>query len=239
MVPTIEIGELVDALAVERGDVVSLVGGGGKTTALFALGRQLPGTVVLSTTTKMGSDRTDGHEPLVDPGRQELIEAIASRRVVLTWKDIDDHRALGYGSEECAAWLDLADYVVLEADGSRRKPFKAPAAHEPVVPEVSTLLVACVGASAFDAPIQSVCHRPEIVAEIAGCEPDQLLTAERLAAVLRSDVGSRKQCPANARFSVLLNQVTESHEAFVERLAEGLGVAIPIVSVAPFGPDGR
>ena len=41
-------------------DVVSFVGGGGKTTALFALARHTPGTTLVTTTTKMGRDRTGG-----------------------------------------------------------------------------------------------------------------------------------------------------------------------------------
>jgi len=237
MLPAVEITELASALAVEQGDFVSLVGGGGKTTALFALGRQLGGTVVLSTTTKMGSDRTDGQQPLIDPSREEMTAALAASRVVLTWKEIDDHRALGYSPEEAAAWADLADHVVLEADGSRRKPFKAPAPHEPVVPDATTLLVACVGAGAFGARIDEVCHRPEIVAEIAGCGPDEALTADRLAAVLQSDAGSRKQCPPAARFAVLLNRVGEADASFVEGLAGAMSDSVRVVSVAPFAAD--
>lgn len=236
MLQTITIDRLGEALAAHSERMVSLVGGGGKTTALFALGRQLTGTVVLSTTTKMGSDRTGGHRPTLDPSEAELASVLASDRVALVWKGIEDHRAIGFSPEECAGFAALADHVVLEADGSRRKPFKAPAVHEPVVPSSTTLLVACVGAGAFDAPIDAVCHRPELVASIARCAPIDPLDPVRLAAVLASGHGSRKDCPDGARFVVLLNQVTVRHADFVDRLDRALGGAVAIVAVEPFAP---
>jgi probable selenium-dependent hydroxylase accessory protein YqeC len=237
MTETLSIDRLGEALECSPGEVVSLVGGGGKTTALFALGRQLDGRVILSTTTKMGSDRTGGMTPAVGPTMPELVAALERDRVVLTWKGIDDHRALGFSAEECGAFSEVADFVVLEADGSRRKPFKAPAAHEPVVPRATTLLVACVGAAAFGAPIRQACHRPELVAQLAGCAADDQLTPRRLAQVLVSDNGSRKHCPPAARFVVLLNQVSEVHEEFVAELSLALGEDVPVVAVAAFVPE--
>ena len=233
----IPIADLSSALELGDRELVSLVGGGGKTTALFALGRQLTGTVILSTSTKMGSDRTGGHHPLIAPSAHGLATALARHRVVLAWKGVKDHRALGFDVDECADFARLADHVVIEADGSRRKPFKAPADHEPVVPGATTVLIACVGAAAFDAPISASCHRPESVAEVAGCRPDDRLRPDRLAAVLTSNRGSRKGCPPTARFVVLLNQVTDGHRSFVEELCGHLGDDVPVVAVAPFAPE--
>ena len=46
--------DLVEALGLRRGPgLVSLVGGGGKSSLLFALGRELPGRVVMTTTTRI------------------------------------------------------------------------------------------------------------------------------------------------------------------------------------------
>jgi len=39
-----ELSSLASALEIERGEMVALVGGGGKTTTLFELGAQLSGT---------------------------------------------------------------------------------------------------------------------------------------------------------------------------------------------------
>lgn len=232
----ISIHDLGSALGLGSSEVVSLVGGGGKTTALFALGRQLSGRVVLSTTTKMGSDRAGGRAPLVGPTDQELSAALDRDRVVLAWRAIDDHRAEGFPAERVDDWHELADHIVVEADGSRRRPYKAPGPHEPVVPASTSVLVACVGAAAFDAPISTACHRPEIAADLVGRGVDDMLDPIVMARLLLHPHGSRKGRPPTARFVILLNQVTEAHQPFVDSLASALDGAAPVVTVAPFGP---
>jgi probable selenium-dependent hydroxylase accessory protein YqeC len=233
----IRIGDLAGALGAGAHETVALVGGGGKTTALFALGRQLDGSVILSTTTKMGGDRTGGYVPLLSPTPDALEFALERDRRVLVWRAIEDHRALGFRGPDCDAWRSLADHIVVEADGSRRRPFKAPASHEPVVPSSTSLLVACVGAGAFGAPIVECCHRPELVAELIGCGVDDRLDPVGLARVLLHEKGSQKHRPAAARAVVLLNQVTDAHAGFVDELRAAIEGAIPVVAVARFGPE--
>ena len=234
MTEPVMIGEIADALGLGDHELVSLVGGGGKTTVLFALGAQLGGTVVLSTTTKMGRDRTGGHEPLLAPTDEALLDALASRRVALAWGALSDRKAVGVEPHVCDRWFGLADHVVVEADGSRRMPFKAPLDYEPVVPSRTTTLVACVGAAALGAVISEQCQRPERVAVIAGCSPADVLTPSRLAEVLLSGRGSRKDCPQTARFVVVVNQVGPTHLSFVGELAGIIQDAARVVCIAPF-----
>ena len=236
MIEPVAFDGLTAALEPSEREMISLVGGGGKTTALFALGRQLRGTVVLTTTTRMGSDRTGGFVPLMSPDRRALAAAVARDRVVLCWNGIERHRALGFVPEVVSSWTGLADHVVIEADGSRRLPFKAPAAHEPVVPRATSTLVACVGAAALGRPIGEVCHRPELVAAIAGCGVDDELDVERLARVLLDPAGSRKGCPPAARFVVVVNQVTDRHRPALERLDELVGHEATLIPIVPFDP---
>ena len=234
MTERVMIGEIAEALGLGDHELVSLVGGGGKTTLLFALGTQLVGTVVLTTTTKMGRDRTGGHEPLLAPTDDALLRTLAARRVALAWRATADHKALGVEPQVCDRWFGLVDHVVVEADGSRRMPFKAPLDYEPVVPSQTTTLVACVGAAALGVAIAEQCQRPERVAAIAGCSPVDLLTPQRLAAVLTSDRGSRKDSPPSARFAVVINQVQPTHMSFVDELAEFIGDTATLVCIAPF-----
>lgn len=234
VVETVEIEDLAAALELGDGGVTSFVGGGGKTTALFALGEQLAGRVVLTTTTKMGADRVDRYVPLIDPSDAELAAALDRDRVVLVWSGIDGHRALGVTAQRVDRWAGVADHVVVEADGSRRRPFKAPAAHEPVVPASTGVLVGCVGAAAFGGVIADVCHRPEEVAAIAGCGAADRLTPARLVAVLTAPEGTGKGRPEAARFVVLLNQIGPEHAGFVDEVADGLGDEIETIRIARF-----
>ncbi len=99
------------------------------------------------------------------------------------------------------------DWVVVEADGSRMLPVKAPAAHEPVIPDETGLLVPVVGIDALSGPIREVAHRPERVSAITGLAPEETLTPEALAALLTSSQGGLKDAPQAARVAVLINKV--------------------------------
>lgn len=57
-------------------------------------------------------------------------------------------------------------YILAEADGSRRLPLKAHAAHEPVIPAGSQKSILVVGASGIGQPLDTVCHRPACYREI-------------------------------------------------------------------------
>ena len=107
---------------------------------------------------------------------------------------VEGERAVGVPAELPARLLarEGVDWVVVEADGSRMLPVKAPAAHEPVVPAETDLLVAVAGIDALAGSIREVAHRPELVSAIAGCGVDQSLTPEGLAAVLASREGGLK-----------------------------------------------
>ncbi len=235
MTDVVKIGDVSAALGLGDHELVSLVGGGGKTTVLFALGTQLAGTVVLTTTTKMGRDRLAGHDPLLAPSDEALRDNLADRRVLLVWNAVAEHKALGVEPQRCDRWFGLADHVVVEADGSRRMPFKAPLAYEPVVPANTTTLIACVGAAALDSVISEQCQRPERVAAVAGCSPLDRLTPQRLASVLLSNQGSRKECPPTARFAVVINRVEPAQLSFVDELVSLIDEAATVVCVAPIG----
>ena len=226
-----ELDGLAAALGVERGELISLVGGGGKTTTLFALGEQLSGTTVLTTTTKMGADQSSGYGVLIDPTDAELAAELTRNDRTLAWQAADGRRAIGVSAQRCDEWFAIADNVVTEADGSRKRPFKAPAAHEPVIPSQTTLLVACIGSSAFDRPIAESCHRPDLVAALAGCEVGDALTPARAAALLLSRDGSQKHLPDQSRFAVALHRVTPENDSLVDELADRLGSAVTLVAV--------
>ncbi len=243
-VDPIGLDDLASAVGLGRRELVSLVGGGGKTTLLFTLGRQ-PGTrTVLTTTTKMGRDQTGGFPVLDGPTDAELDAALDRDGAVLVRRRADGSKAVGVDGATCDRWFDPAtqpvvDRVIVEADGSRQLPFKAPREFEPVIPSATTLLIACVGAGALGRVIADACHRPLRLAAVAGCSPYQRLTPPRLAAVLASDRGSRKDCPDSARYVVVINQVTESHLPFVSELAGIIGSAFPIVAVSADDDLGR
>lgn len=243
MVDTRPLTELADGLGLGAHEHVAIVGGGGKTTVMHALGRQLPGRRVITSTTKMGHDQDRGLPVLLGPSVDEVATAAAAGPVVV-WGAIDGQKAIGVTPEECDAWFGRVDHVIIEADGSRRRPFKAPADYEPVVPSTATTMISVIGADALGRVIADQCHRPMRVAAVAGCQPYQRLSPAHAATVLLSDRGARKELPAGARLTIVVNKVSEASQGLVAELLAELADRepdVPVVALAfdpTAGPDG-
>jgi molybdenum cofactor cytidylyltransferase len=189
---------------------VAIVGGGGKSSLMFALAATLPGRVVMTTTTRIfASQRSQAEEDctLADPDWRQRLEHFPSSLLIVG--EVDGDRAKGVPAELPAELLahPRVDWVVVEADGSRMRPVKAPAEHEPVVPPGTGLLVAVVGIDALAAPIRDVAHRPERVSALTGLHEDEALTPAALATLLTSPQGGLKHAPPGGRVAVLINKV--------------------------------
>lgn len=216
---------LIEALGLTSSSgLVSIVGGGGKSSLMFALGQRLPGRIVLTTTTRIFAAQTETAPrwcSLDDADWQERI--CAAPEPLLVVGGVEGERAVGVPRElpgELIARSDV-DWVVVEADGSRMRPTKAPAEHEPVVPEATTLLVVVAGIDALAGPIEDVAHRPERVSEITGLGPTETLTPAALATLLTHRRGGGKGAPPDARRALFLNKVETPDEwAAAQRVAE-------------------
>lgn len=162
-----------EALGVGRG-VTPVIGSGGKTSLLAVLARELPGTVVLTTTTHI---LPFAGVPLVTTKDvADVRAALAASRVVCVGSQAEKNGKLVTPELGIDALASLADHVLVEADGARRLPLKAHAAWEPVVPARSDRTVLVLGASGLDRPVREAVHRPELFCELAGCAPEDLAT---------------------------------------------------------------
>ena len=219
---------LSEALDIRRGDVVAFVGGGGKTTAMFRLAGELAAEgwrVITTTTTHIGVEQAAlAPEHLVwtldaeSPGR--LQSALGSHGHVLVTTGLTEN-GLKWGGVP-PEWVakQKADVILVEADGAKHLPFKAPAAHEPVVPPATTLLVPVVGIDALGRPLEEVAHRPERVSALTGLSAHDPVTEQAIAAVLTHREGSLKGQPAGARVRVLVNKIVSPDDlAAARRLA--------------------
>ena len=187
----------------EKGHVVSLVGGGGKTTLLYALSehcarrgwRVLAGTTTHIRQPKQNFAATDAD-----------VKALwaAGAFAVLGTPD-GSGKLTAPPPRQLEHWMEQADAVFLEADGAKLLPCKAPAAHEPVILPESDIVLAVAGLSALGRPLREVCFRLEQACALLGAAPETLLTPELLARLLASEQGGRKLV-GDRRFSVVLNQ---------------------------------
>lgn len=200
---------LAALLGVKPG-LTALIGGGGKTTLLYALAEELKdrGSVLVTTSTKI---RAPEHLPVADPTTPEALAAalaaasplclgspvpltnagdplrVSGRLISAPTASQEPIRKLAAPALPFGALVRAADFVLVEADGSRGLPAKAHAAHEPVIPTEAGTVILVLGADAFGCPIRAVCHRPELYAERAGVSVDAIVTPEIAARVLLSE----------------------------------------------------
>ena len=227
-------GPLSAAFGLGSREVITIVGGGGKTTTLFRLGRELhdgPCVVITTTTHIMIPPPAPDLETVVEAEAEAVPAACRGalgrgRLPVLGTRFTPEGRLGGVAPavvDLCAAQTDLA-YVVVEADGSAHKPFKAPLAHEPVVPKSTTLLVAVVGVDALGKPLDSEhIHRPQRVAELSGAGLGEPVTAETIARVMVHPEGPLRDAPHSARVVILLNKADSAERrAAAAEIADAL-----------------
>ncbi|MCH2432487.1 MAG: putative selenium-dependent hydroxylase accessory protein YqeC [Acidimicrobiales bacterium] len=219
------------ALDVHVGEVVALVGGGGKTSLMFALGCHHGAGTVLTTTTRMDSRWTGDATVLLRPTPDQLAEALGKADPVLVWDRIDGDKAVGVGPSVPATWSPHADRVIVEADGSRGMPAKAPGPHEPVLPDDATTVVAVMGADSLDRVIEDRCHRPLRVAAVVGCSPYERLNPERAASLLLHPDGSRRGVGESQRFTVAITKVGLTNRTLVDHLVSELRDRSPTTGI--------
>ncbi len=117
------------------------------------------------------------------------------------------------------AWMDellsglqrLADDsqvpLLIEADGSRGLPLKAPADWEPPIPVFVNTVIVTVGLNGLGKPLTADwVYRPEDFGRIAGLMPGDEIDIEALANVMRHPRGGLKNIPGQAIKVGLLNQ---------------------------------
>ena len=198
----------------EKGHVVSLVGSGGKTTLLYALSEHCARRgwrVLAGTTTHIRQPKRNFAAADADVKALWAAGAFA----VLGTPD-GSGKLTAPPPRQLEHWMEQADAVFLEADGAKRLPCKAPAAHEPVILPQCDIVLAVAGASALGRPLNEVCFRAEIAAELLGSPLDAELTPFSLAKLLASEKGGRKAAAGRAFYAVL-NQADEGQR---HRLAE-------------------
>ena len=203
------------ALGISSGDVAAFVGAGGKSGAIFAVTEGLTQEgmkVLVAPTTKMLSSEADSIGPLVTSGdagdlRAKTEKALSRAAAVVVGSGmLSKNRVGGVDPGWVGDLAVLADVVLIEADGSRRRPIKGTAEHEPALPDATTLVVAVGNVHALGTPVdEEHVHRPAIFSDLTGIGQGQSITPRAFAlAVAR---GSLASVPQTSRTVALITGV--------------------------------
>ena len=227
---------------VPRG-VTAFVGGGGKTTSMLRMAEELgkQGTVIVTTTTHIFPP--EGIPLLENPDeiaiRQRIRPDILPEPVIavgVTETKTGKLTPCGIPVERLA---ELADYVLVEADGAKGKPLKAPASHEPVLPACTKLVIGVAGMDGVGKPIAKAAFRPALYGALLGCDGAHVVTPADAARVLSEDGGQHKGVLPGMRYAVILNKADdEAARAAAEMTARSLDLTkIDRVAVTAYPAD--
>ncbi len=220
---------LLDSLRLPDLPRVAFVGGGGKTSAMFALGRQLAArfpAVLLTTTTHLGVEQPALADLHLDHTPQDLTQL---RGVVLISGGETGHaRVAGPSEADLESLMQRAGQaglpLLVEADGARCLPLKAPAIHEPVIPGWANVVINVAGLSGLGAVLdEHHVQRAQLFSELSGLALGQAVSVEALARVMTHPQGGLKNVPPGAQRVALLNQAdTVERQAAARRLSAEL-----------------
>jgi molybdenum cofactor cytidylyltransferase len=222
---------LSKVLRIDRGAVVSFVGGGGKTSSMFRLASELRADgcrVVTTTTTHISEEQAKSAPACLRWDSLDLLGEQLDRHghCLLVGPPDGKGRVMGASSELVASLHGRPDIdvILIEADGSRSRPFKAPGEHEPVVPQTTTILVPIAGLNSIGRALnEDNAHRSELIASIAQQQLGTPVTSTTLARVLSHPRGGAKLLPRGARLIPLLNKAdTDTEMGYARETAKQL-----------------
>ena len=215
--------DLSKAFRVRGGESLAFVGAGGKTSLMFALAKEIGRPVVLTTTTHLGvwqAEMAERHHTVTTRDAITAIEFSNAAIHLLTGLAGPDQRLSGLASdlldflfEQCKQ-LDLP--LLIEADGARQRPLKAPADYEPVIPDWIDRVVVLAGMSGVGQPLtEASVHRPDTFGAISGKALGTTIQPEDLITVLGSEKGGLQGIPEGARRDLFLNQADDERSSAI------------------------
>lgn len=221
---------LIESLKIDINEknIISFVGGGGKTSLIYELGHELSELgkkVIITTTTHIFAPKSN---VVLTGKKHDIIKLLDSENMITVGMLCDEkntkfeHNQLenrktldgieegslkklsGLPKEMSVSLIELADFVLVEADGSKRLPLKMPAEHEPVILDGSNLVVGVCGTDAVGKSIKETCHRSNIVSKFLNTDEEHIINACDIAQILFSDQGQRKN--VKCKYKVIVNK---------------------------------
>jgi probable selenium-dependent hydroxylase accessory protein YqeC len=208
---------IVDAFDIDlsQHELICLVGAGGKTTTMFALARELKSrgkSVLVTTTTNIFYPSASECDEVIIDGSADtnILKHAQPGRIIGLGRDMVNEQKLSGIDRACIAKLHEKkrfDCILVECDGARHKPIKAPAAYEPVVPATATRAIGVIGLDAIGNPIEDAyVHRLEQFCDVVQRRPGEMIDAEAVVELIVSAQGLFKGVPDGCKKYVVLNK---------------------------------
>ncbi|WP_051305893.1 selenium cofactor biosynthesis protein YqeC [Desulfogranum mediterraneum] len=215
------------ALGLGPGQVVCLVGAGGKTSLLYRLAREaraLGLRVLVSTTTRIARPADETYDGLDLSGALFAGRELSRPGIYLGGSAAArGSKIRGVGPELLSREQPRFDLVLLEADGAARKPLKGWKASEPVIPALTSRTIGVVDIQTIGAVItQQLVHRLELFLELTRAKVGEPVRLEHLCRLITHERGLFQY--ARGQRCLLLNKVESGPDrCHADALAGRLG----------------
>lgn len=181
--------------SLEIGDIISFVGGGGKTTLMFRIARALADSgykVLVTTTTKIYDVDDHMYEKYVLRETISTVKHGKTTGITVFGDKIENSKLIGASPEALRDYIDFEgfDFVLIEADGSKKKSIKAYKNHEPVVPKYCNKVIAVISMDIIGCSLtDSYVYNPEALSQILDKSIGSDLNASDIAKLVVSEKG--------------------------------------------------
>ncbi|MGF7060855.1 selenium cofactor biosynthesis protein YqeC [Brassicibacter mesophilus] len=194
-------------------ELISIVGGGGKTTTMFKLANELKALnkrVLVTTTTAIYNPDADQYDKLIILGKDNAYGRYLNNTITVMGREVSAQNKLLGAFPEYIDYIykeELFDYIIVEADGSKGRPIKAPASHEPVIPSCTTKTIGVVGMDCLGKRIDDeYVHRSELFAQITDSSIGEYIREETILKLIVSKNGIFKGVPYSSKKYLLFNK---------------------------------
>ncbi|WP_025437065.1 selenium cofactor biosynthesis protein YqeC [Peptoclostridium acidaminophilum] len=203
-----------------KGELISIVGGGGKTSIMMRLAKELKAAgkrVLITTTTAIyvpGGRSIDRLLLGKSSFKEYIFLSSPTDGITAAAKFSDGVKLKGFepGLIDSIRDLGIFDFILVEADGSRGAPIKAPGEHEPVIPMATDRVIGVIGLDCMGKKIYSQhVHRSEPFCKITGCAAGDYVSPWMVARLIESEKGLFKGAPKGSKKYVFLNKAEGEH----------------------------
>ena len=189
--------ELNKILDIKKGDMISIVGAGGKTTLMFLLANELKnkGKVLVTTTTKIYNPSEEVDSLALGEEGYKFLKSINDNGIYAYGEYInDENKLIGADVEILNGLTDSFDYILVESDGSKRKDLKAWNNNEPVVSSITSNTIGVLSLKTINMEINNEnIHRLKEFTSLTNSKEGQKVNLDTLIEVIFNKKGLFKE----------------------------------------------
>ncbi len=221
---------LLKALGIQKGNTISVVGGGGKTSIINKLAKEASEfhscPILITTTTNifspdkelkfttiLGKDDTIDTMIKKETSNKKKIFTLARKRIGEEKipnqpnKNLTKMKLKGFENEKIKRFMSKERILFVEADGSKGLPIKAPNKNEPVIPMESDYILGVIGLDAIGLSVSKEnVFRLKHFCKITGLKERMKISPESLGLLIKHPNGIFQNSPKNAKKAIILNK---------------------------------